>query len=62
MSNKPKLVMNRCNGNDTDAQCYVCLSRDNIYEFKGDRLSVLTSLCKDCILDIYKTMIFDVNK
>lgn len=60
MTNKPKLEMER--SKEQDAHCNVCLSRDNVYDFKGDRLSVVMSLCKDCILDIYKTMIFDVNK
>jgi len=34
------------------AQCNFCLSRDNVIDVKGDRLSTVMSLCKDCIKKI----------
>jgi len=34
------------------SQCNFCLSRDNVIDVKGDRLSTVMSLCKDCIKKI----------
>lgn len=44
---KPKILVNK---DMTEyAQCNFCLDYENVYTVRGDRLTTVMSVCKECI-------------
>jgi hypothetical protein len=48
---KPKLVVK--GDLDEYATCNFCLSKIEVYDVKGDRLTSIVSICKECVDNIY---------
>jgi hypothetical protein len=47
---KPKLEINK--DNSLYAQCNFCFDKKEVYSLRGDRLTFVASICKDCITKI----------
>lgn len=47
-----KVEIKKCT--DLHPQCNFCLSKQNIYNVRGDKLSFVASICINCITKIFE--------
>ena len=54
---KINLKITKCDGRSD--QCQFCLSKIQLYNIRGDRLSFVATICKECVKKISDVMISD---